>query len=389
MSRLVKFVLVVFGAVVLLSAVPAIAHVRPAGGLLPDGDERPQIHSAVLLGPKAHNNLLEADLVIDASDNDAIKRFEYRWNSATFGSTHSTSVLDPTVDYSSTRPDTRYGLQIRAIDFHNNASDWFPVWDGITPGVPTIVVAGDSIASGYTKRWFVSGGTCRDDAYSYGSALVKQVNGTLPAQWEAVYVNIAWAGAGVGNMLSGGTDSCGARHSAQVGQIRDLVDSSTWNVVVITAGINSTNWTDVVVGLTRDTAFSFTEAGDRAACDLAVSEKWNIRRKRGAITNSTREITRTLLDTTNARVIWTSYYDITGSQIAPQWTPVGSECSQYMAEALAELHGALQSGLDPRADWVDIDWNVATQTWAGWPHPNAAGQQSIGLIVAAEVTRSR
>lgn len=387
-TELVSLVLLV-GAIVVVGAAPASAHVRSTTGRLPDGDQRPQIHAVELRAPQRHNNLLEADLVIDATDNDGIARFEYRWNSATYGSIRSTTTELPTVDYSSTRPDSRFALEVRAIDVNNNASEWFPAWHGTTPSVPRIVVAGDSIASGYTKRWFLADGVCRDNALSYGSTLTDTVNGSLPEQWKATYTNIAWAGANVGNMVSGGTDSCGIQHRSQVAQIQGLLDATTWNVVIVTAGINSTNWTDVIVGLTRDTAFSFTEEGDRAACNLAVSDSWNVVSQRDRIRRSTRTISTTLLDTTNARLMWTGYYNFTGSQLAPGWTPIGAECEEYMTDALDELHGALRSGLDPRAEWLDIDRNVATQSWAGWPHPSAEGHRTIGLAVSAAILDDR
>ena len=55
----------------LVGAVPAFA-VAPPGEQLPDGDVRPVIRSVELLQPASHNVLLEADLLIEADDNDAI-----------------------------------------------------------------------------------------------------------------------------------------------------------------------------------------------------------------------------------------------------------------------------------------------------------------------------
>lgn len=377
-----------FGVVLaFLSAVPSAARTHPANGMLPDGDVRPVVHSVLLMDPQRHNALLEADLVVRATDNDGIARYEYRWNSSTFGSTQATEVISPTVDYSLTTPETPYALELRAIDVHANASDWFPVWSGTTPSAPTVIVAGDSIASGYTRQWFTGNSRCRDASLSYGSVVASGVAAGLPDAWAPEYHNIAWAGAGIRAMLSGGDDSCGESHEAQVTQIQRLVDGMSWNVVVITAGINSTNWTDVIVGLTRDTAISVTRDGDRRACDVALSDRWNIDRRAPIIEAGTRETAQLLTSTTNASVFWTGYYDVTGTRLAPLWAPIGGECSNEMSEALGSLHGALRAGLTSEITWVDIDRDIATQSWAGWPHPNSSGHRAIGALVIAAITQ--
>jgi hypothetical protein len=366
-------------------AAPASAYVRPAIGPLPDGDTRPEIHSAELQNPQRHNQLLEADLIIDASDDDGIARFEYRWNSATYGSVHIAAAELPQVSYASIRPDTRYALELRAIDIHNNPSEWYPVWSGVTPSPPHVIVAGDSIASGYTRRWFTGDATCRDNDFSYGRTVVSELSANLPDQWAPRYTNIAWAGAGVDDMLSGGRDSCGGTHSSQLDQIGVLAGDDSWNIVVVTAGINSTNWTDIIVDLTRDTALSPTESGDRRACELALRDNWNIGTRREAITRDTRIIADGLGARTNARVFWSGYHNITGTELAPMWTPLGSECEGELDQAMHILHNAIRAGLDDSITWVAIDRDIATQSWAGWPHPNAEGHEVIGSLIAAAI----
>lgn len=365
-----------------LFAVPGVAEGSPSRDLPPDPNYRPRIISAHLSDPQRHNALLEADLVIDAVDNDAVERYEYRWNATSIGRTLTTGVEAPIVSYETIRPDSSYSLQVRAIDTYENASDWYPVWSGVTPSVPNVIVAGDSIASGYTRQWFTGDSVCTDSALSYGNELTAAVAADLPVVWAPEYINIAWAGAGAGEMLSGGPDSCGTSHEAQVDQIEDLADRESWSIVVITAGINSTNWTDVIVELTQDTAFSFTKAGDRAACDLALHDKWNIGARSESITQSTRSAVDALAARTNAHLFWTGYYDITGTELAPFWSPIGNECRAEMAEAIENLHTALQAGLSSDVTWVEIDQDIATQSWAGWPHPSAEGHVTIGRTVA-------
>ncbi len=368
-----------------LLAAPALGQVSPVRELLPDGDTRPVVVSVTLEAPQRHNDLLEADLTIDAYDNDGIDRYEYRWNWATFGAVHTTSAINPTVSYVGTTPDTNYALQVRAIDLNGWASKWYAVSNSMTPPAPNVIIAGDSVASGYTRQWFTGGATCADAEYSYGSTVAARVAASLPAAWAPKYTNIAWPGASVGSMLNGGSDSCGVGYFAQVDQIEALASDDTWNIVVITVGINSTNWTDIVVDLTKDTAFSFTERGDRDACRIAVRDKWDIDQRRSSITRGAAEVTRTLSATTNARVYWTSYYDITDTELAPLWRPVGNECADEMGYALSKLHSALRAGLTDDVTWVDIDRSVTAQRWAGWPHPDSQGHRTIGRLIAQAI----
>lgn len=366
----------------MLVAAPVMGAVMPARDLLPDGDTRPIVVSATLKAPQAHNKLLEADLVVDAHDNDGIARYEYRWSGPTVGAVTVVPVLSPTVSYDTVKPGSRYGLEVRAIDMNNHPSDWYPVWQGTTPDAPNVIVAGDSIASGYTKRWFTGDATCTDVAYSYGGPLVAEIAASLPPQWTPTYANIAWAGAGVGNMVDGGSDSCGVSHASQVDQIRALASPDTWNIVAITAGINSTNWTDVIVELTADATFSFTAGGDKDICGSAVRNTWNIETNRAAVTQTTAAVSAAISEGTNAQVLWTGYYDITDTELAPLYRPITGACSAEMVYALDTLHGALRAGLADAVTWVDIDTGIATQMWAGWPHPSAHGQATIAHRIA-------
>ena len=268
------------------------------------------------------------------------------------------------------------------IDTNHNVSDWYSVWTGTTPEVPHVIVAGDSIASGYTRERFTGPASCVDDSYSYGDALVSEIAAGLPSQWSPTYVNIAWAGAGVEHMVDGGSDSCGTSHLPQIDQIRDMASGTTWNVVAVTAGINSTNWTDVVVDLTKDATFSLTSAGDKNLCGSALRDHWNIDERHDFVADATASVSTAITSETNAQVFWTGYYDITDTQLAPLWRPITGSCSEEMAHALDTLHGALREGLAEDVTWVDIDVSISTQQWAGWPHPDTEGQRTIGHKIA-------
>lgn len=361
-------------------AAPAFGHeVSPE-------DTRPVVMSARLEPPQGYNAILEADLSIAASDDEGVVGYEYRWIGTTMGRVYTADVDAPTVSYRTIRPDSAYGLLVRAVDSSGQRSGWFSAWSGITPPPPNVIVAGDSIASGYTRRWFTSSGTCRDAEVSYGSTVRDHLASSLPAQWDPGYANVAWAGAGVHAMAGGGIDSCGMPHGSQLDAIAALADGTTWNIVVVTAGINSTNWSSVIVDLTKNTAFSLTERGDKEWCEVSVSERWNIGERAVGITTAVRRISSRLRAETNADVYWTSYYPITGSKLAPWWTPVGAECDDEMSGALDRLHGAIEAGLHSSVTWVDIGASsVSTQQWAGWPHPNPDGQRVIGERVAAAI----
>ncbi len=384
MSRRAMLLSTLLAALMTL-AVPVSA-LAPPLEQLPDGDKRPVVRSAELLEPSAHNALLEADLRIRADDNDGIDRYEYRWDGAAPTAIEAMPVSSPVVSYRAVLPNTQYGLQVRAVDVNGWESEWYPVWSGVTPPAPMIIVAGDSIASGYTRQWFTGSATCRDDDYSYGSSVRDAVAATLPTVWAPGYVNVAFPGAGVSSVLNGGSDSCSDSHPSQVDDVVRYADPTTWNVVVLTAGINSTNWVDVVKVLTKDTAFSLTDAGDKLACESAVTGHWNIETRRDDITARTAEVIEALDTRTNASVFWTSYFSIDGSTLAPGWSPIGPECADEMSYALGELHSAIRAGLDREVTWVDVeDVPVSTQMWAGWPHPNPEGHHAIGLAVAEAV----
>ncbi len=372
-------------AVLMALAVPVSA-LAPPPEQLPDGDTRPVIVSAELLSPHSQNDLLEADLLLEADDNDGVQRYEYRWDQSADGEIFTAEVEHPTVSYTSVLPDTRYSLDIRAVDVHGWESDWHRAWAGVTPSAPMIVVAGDSIASGYTRRWFTGDATCRDVEYSYGSTVRDAVAAALPAAWAPGYVNIAFPGAGVSSVLNGGADSCSESHPSQVDDIVRYTDPTSWNVVVMTAGINSTNWVDVVKELTKDTAFSFTDSGDKLVCEAAVKDHWNLESERDGITARTADVVDAIGTRTNASVFWTGYFSIDGSLLAPGWSPIGPECADEMGYALGELHSAIRTGLDSEVTWVDVeDLTVSTQMWAGWPHPNPEGHRAIGLAVAEAI----
>jgi hypothetical protein len=376
------FMLAAGGAVVMLTAVPAVGSVMPARDLLPDGDTRPIVVAATLEAPQSHNRLLEADIVVDAYDNDGVVRYEYRWRGPTVGAIRTATVVAPTVTYEAVRPSSAYVLDVRAIDINNNVSDWYRAWQGTTPSVPNVIVAGDSIASGYTRQWFTGDATCVDIDYSYGRSLVAEISADLPAQWSPTYSNIAWAGAGVEHMVDGGSDSCGVAHESQVDQIRSLAAADTWNVVAITAGINSTNWTDVIVELIPDATFSFSSGGDRDVCRSAVNDTWNLEANRASVSETTGIVSRAITEATNAQVLWTGYYDITDTELAPLYRPITGACSNEMASALDALHDALRAGLADGVRWVDIDSGISTQKWAGWPHPSPQGQATIAHRIA-------
>lgn len=364
----------------------AMALTPGLNAMLPDGEKRSVVYLVSVEHPERYNNLLEANLSIVAYDVDGIVGYEYRWNRGMYGSIRSTDPDNPVVSFADLQPETRYVLEIRAIDGHGWISDWFLAADMVTPKPPAIIVAGDSIASGYTRQWFSSTGDCVNSSASYGATVRDELSSRLPPQWSPTYHNVAWAGAGVHAMWNGGTDSCGDRHESQMDSIASLADPSTWNIVVVTAGINSTNWSSVVTELTKDTALSLTERGDRDRCRAAVSERWNLRDRTDSISTATGRITDELAQSTNADLYWTSYYSVIGSKLAPLWTPVGAECGTEMSEAMELLDSTLKEGLTIGVTWVDVGSTpVATQDWGGWPHPNDRGHADIGRSIAAAI----
>ncbi|MEZ5174952.1 MAG: hypothetical protein R2823_01945 [Acidimicrobiia bacterium] len=363
------------------------AAVTPADAFhVNDSDSAPMVWSASLRLPQRHNEILETDLDITAWASDSVVAYEYRWIRATVGAVHTTDAVVPVVSFAPTVPEQRHVLEVRAVGANGLRSRWFVAADLVTPPAPRVIVAGDSIASGYSRQWFTSRGVCRDAAFAYGATLASDLAERLPAAWAPSYHNVAWAGAGVHSMWSGGSDSCGDEHQSQVEEIVALADPATWNTVVITAGINSTNWSEVVANLTKDTAFSLFERGDQRACRKAVTERWDLPSRTASIGSATSLITGTLAARTNADLYWTSYYTIIDSRLAPGWTPIGAECDHEMADAMKLLDDALGAGLGDSVTWIDIERDsVAIQDWGGWPHPDRSGHVAIGRRVAAAI----
>ncbi len=382
-ARLVTTTLAV--TIALIGAL-VLAATGPAEARLPDGHVAPVIFAASVASPARHNELLEADLVVEAYDADGIAAYEYRFNRETIGTVRSTSADNPTIDYSGTTPDTRYVLEVRAVDIHGWTSDWSVASDDRTPPVPNLIVAGDSVASGFSRTWFTSKGTCVSPDASYGRIVLDDLKSRLPANWAPTYKNFAWAGAGVHAMVNGGSDTCGDQHASQVESIVKASDPRTWNIVVTTAAINSTNWSDVMTHLTKDTTFAFSKTSDKAWCEKGVKERWDVAEKAGQISARVAQISRTLAEETNADLYWTSYYTVTGSSLFPGWVPIPHDCAQSMVTALDLLHGTIRSGLNADVHWIDIDTKpIGIQSWGGWPHPNGDGQTIIGHTVAAAI----
>lgn len=181
---------------------PALGHQASGASFSPDADQRPVVESVSLELPQRHNDILEADLTINATDNGGVASYEYRWTGKTIGSILAADVDAPTVSYQSVDPESHQVLQVRAINTEGMPSDWFDAWSGTTPPVPNLIVAGDSIASGYTRQWFTSSGRCVDADASYGSTIHTRVASSLPPQWSPTYRNLAWAGALIGLAIS-------------------------------------------------------------------------------------------------------------------------------------------------------------------------------------------
>lgn len=375
-----------FAVTALVLGFGAFAFTPGASALLPDGETKPIIVGASVSKPHSGNELLEADLSVEAYDDGTVVSYEYRWNRATLGSVHTTEVEGPTVDFRSTSPSERHVLQVRAVDDHGWRSEWYVAFDGETPSAPNLIIAGDSIASGYERQWFSSKGSCRSPELSYGAVVQTAVAASLPSAWEPDYHNVARAGAGVYSMTNGGEDPCGTKYGSQVDSVANLADPDTWNIVVVTAGINSTNWGEVVGKITQQTAFSFAASSDDKRCLEAVTEWWNLSDRAASIARQTTVVSDALTSTTNAQVYWTSYYSIAGSRLVLAWTPIGDRCADEMAGGLDLLHSTLQSGLGDDVTWIDIDAaEVSLQDWGGWPHPDESGHKAIGTAVASAV----
>ena len=357
--------------------------------------------------------------------------FQYRWRRATgspspwfsappFRTSAGSPQWQIRVDFRNTNPKQQWTLDVASVDA--NGVSQTVSRDITTPLAPLFIALGDSVAAGYHKLSSDAQEVCNDGAFSYAGHAAQAFYSSLPAAWRVPgpgtwsgnggngYWNLARSGYGtgpggnaVGSIIGGGPDTCShTPDTPPLAQARGLLlknttskNAASWNQVVITAGVNDTNWAaaDGPIPKAVDAVVPDT-------CRGAV-EQWS-GYDPGVLTGITQRVNaiyRGLTDAQNgvaigADIHWVGYYDI--SKTFPLLNP---DCVEPIEDALTLLNSAIQSGLPPG----DVDWVPANDVmhqnsslmqnlvglgpnWVpeqqGWPHPNSSGSCAIAKLFA-------
>ncbi len=319
-----------------------------------------------------------------------------------------------------------------------------------TPHRPMVVVLGDSVASGHHDEDGVPT-TCWDPAYGYPSRVYQRLQAALPPAWRGTdtsptalghyssnYVNYARSGFQTEDVLSIGgpsasQDSCGRSFLSYL-QPSEVVaslpstpmayaanalrhNSGSWNIVVVTAGINDTSWVGVIkdVGCSQHWLCSFfglRYSGSPDCTSTSAWTGWDLTVQR-AISRRVGDIAGALAAADgDARINWLGYYIPSGTysvRVGLQDVVLLPDfCLPAVQKMLAQMDhillGSLASGASPGLGLLAIiqtghaRYSPATegigispnnerliQPWPGWPHPNQAGALAISNVVVTEI----
>jgi virginiamycin B lyase len=390
----------------------------------------PTIGSARLLEGVPSDPLLTRRLRLElASGSSPADRFEYAWiPPGTTGDAPITPLQtclvsasgSCRVSYSDTKPgESGWRLSVRAVG--QRTSPWLPIsfpGGGIAttiPPKPIVIALGDSVTSGHHLDSGDKHVVCDDPNYSYASQVALKLQQDLPnSQWRSApgpfdgtgwngYYNYAHSGFSTGKVKGGGINACRASISTPpLSSAKRILmkHRGSWNQVVITAGINDTNWAAKTGPIATIWA---TRPITSSACETIVKLRWD--GYSGSITskisNNALDIVRGLHSTSRitggdraARVNWLGYYNIAGtSSLMP------AVCKNAVARAASRLARNIHDGL-PASSYIWVSTEKAIQRdgaklqelflpklpwnyWnLGWPHPrDGTGTTAIARVV--------
>lgn len=351
---------------------------------------------------------------------------QYRWRPASGSPSawSSTVALPPTpgddthwkirVNFGATKPNQPWTLEVVSIDANGVYSQ--PATKAVTtPPAPIFIALGDSVTAGYHRLSSDASQVCNDAAFSYAGQAARMFYNSLPQEWRLPgpltwsgdgkngYYNLARSGYAAGpggdaqgSVIGGGPDACKQPPPTlpplSDARARLLEHTGSWNQIVITAGVNDTNWAD------GDGPIKQAVTALPGMCQHAIENSWSGYHPGvlSGITENVRAIYRGLTEPQDGEpmgndIHWVGYYDI--SETGPLLRP---DCAEPIEDALALLNGAIQSGLPLRdVDWVPADENMHQQNslmqnfvgvgnWVpeqeGWPHPNSSGSMTIAKM---------
>ena len=417
--------------------------VRVSGLYAPPPPPKPVVAGIVPDEPSPVDPLLTRGVMITpASNGAAINHYEYGWAPAGPGVTAPTKPVQQTrylharLNYGVTSPDADWLLFARAVAVDGTVGDWSQPTAVHTPKAPLLIALGDSITSGHHNDMGANGKTsCEDPNYGYAAAFSQRWIAALPPQWRVAnqYQNLAFSGFATqpragssikGSVLAGGENACGATGIPSPLATAVMVPGwvpNSWNRVVVTAGVDDTNWVPMLknlVGLqlTAEMAgghLTFNPLGwqygslTQAQCQQIISQQWDGTKPevKVSIADGVAKIVAGLRTADPAvKITWVDYYNIAGtgmSRVNSKLPPVVPEaCRQPIDQALNTLHQVIQSALPGDVTFVATDSvmqghleNFQTvylptevlhsnpASPPGWPHPTQSGGDAIAALL--------
>jgi len=364
----------------------------------------PTITSASLeASPSAGDVFLQTQLSISALDNaggTGVFDYSYGWSAGWTATSPqfvaSCGVSCSAVSWGPTQPDSDWTFFVRANDWADNHSAW-TIQHVHTPKVPVLVALGDSITAGHHKDYVFGRTVCNDATYGYPNFYNYTLAGeaTFYPQWTPTYENDARSGFGTADVITGGQDACGASWSSTLQTAAATLHqhAGSWNRIVVTAGVDDTNWTEVVSDVAADSWAGANPFYSLSSCQNSVDgwTGWSSS-VRTTITDNVAFISQYLLGSAHgdptARLTWLSYYDIAGTG------PTPAICADPFDTARQMLDITIQNGLkDVPHVWVDVNAIIGGRgdllqgfyatdvppftVLPGWPHPNTDGAIAI------------
>lgn len=355
------------------------------------------IDGASFLPPTMGDQFLQRTVSLTmASGSDPWASVEYSWTNDPY-STGPTGPIRGTgsgpggaVDFGDTSPDSLWSLYVRGVGSDGGAGPWYQMGWITTPKRPLIIALGDSITSGHHRDTNDPVMTCDDEDYGYPKYVQESFSYAAPPQWAVQYVNFAHSGFSTDQVISGDDHNiCGD----EISPSSPLVDATaalednlgSWNYVVISAGIDNTNWIEQLaeIGGHNASQFSYTEQD----CEDDLSD-WsgNDAEVVGAnITDDVATIANDLIAMDPmVKTQWLEYYNIAGTG------PIPHACDAPFFNAKLQLKGYIEAAMNAgNFTMVSTDsaipldsgniqaYQVPWDTEQGWPHPNSTGAYEI------------
>jgi len=387
-------------------------------------------------GPSALDPMLTRIVTIRSSSGVGVAGYDLGW------APKGAAAAQPTVgvqrvgsgraslSFRATAPNSDWVLFGRVVMVNGAVGPWSAATAVRTPKAPKLIVIGDSVSAGHHKDSAAARTLCKDGQYGYAYEFSKKWVANLPSQWRAAgqYSNLAWSGFATqkrkgstirGSMVDGGMDACGKNAGyIPLNEAKKLLaaNAKSWNRVVVTAGINDTNWGDVLIKvlvaeLSRNAAhkinprvsFDITQKD----CSTMVNGAWDGFRApvKASIISGIKKIASGLAGADPSTAItWVGYYNMsgTGTNTEHPQPYMPTTCNKPVQDAIRSLNDTIRAGLssgityismsavmDSRKGGVQSLYLTATglntlfgsSNPPGWPHPNKEGAKAIAGVI--------